>query len=151
MIGLIIVAHGNLGHELLAAAEIIAGEQDSVATIGLHPEDAISDLPRRILEAKAGLSDTNAVLVLVDLFGGSPGNTAMRCLADDHSFELLSGVNLPMLLEVLMGRDTMSMEELVATAIEAGQTGIRDLGAILRQATIQQGSPATCTTPSEGE
>ena len=151
MIGIVIIAHGNLARELLLAAEIIAGQQEHVVTLGLHPDDAIADLPQRIADGVASLGETDGVLALVDLFGGSPGNAAVRCLGQGSQFDLITGVNLPMLLEVLMQRDTLSLEELGSLAIDAGQTGIRDLGAALRQ--VQSPAPAAeaPNTPCEGD
>jgi mannose PTS system EIIA component len=151
VIGLVIVAHGNLAQELLGAAEIIAGKQEAVATVGLHPEDSISELPTRIAEAAQSLTNPDGVLVLVDLFGGSPCNATMRCLGTGLPYELVSGANLPMLLEVLTQRDCMTVPELITTAIESGREGIRDLGVLLRQATDQQSTCSTCNSTSEGE
>jgi mannose PTS system EIIA component len=151
VIGLVIVAHGNLAHELVEAAEIIAGKQESVVTVGLRPDDAISELPVRVADAANGLTNVDGVLVLVDLFGGSPCNATMRCLGTGLPYELVSGANLPMLLEVLMQRDCMSMPELITTAIESGRDGIRNLGVLLHQATAQQSSDSACTSTSEGE
>ena len=70
--------------------------------------------------------------MLVDLFGGSPANAALRCLVE-KDFECIAGVNLPMLLEVLMLRESMNARDLAAHALQSGCTGIRDLGAALRE------------------
>jgi PTS system mannose-specific IIA component len=130
--GIVIVSHGDLGRELLAAAELIAGKQDGVVTLGLQAQDAIEALPGRISEAIEHLGEVDGVLVFVDLFGGSPGNATLRCLAE-RDFECVSGVNLPMLLEVIMLRESMDAKDLVGQAIRAGQEGIRDLAQPLRE------------------
>jgi len=132
MIGIIIVSHGNLGHELLKAAELICGEQEHVVTLGLQAQDAIESLPGRITEAIDKLCDMDGILILVDLFGGSPGNATLRCIAN-KDLECISGVNLPMLLEVLMQREHMSAKELADLAVQAGRDGVRNLGEALRQ------------------
>ena len=132
MVGIVIVGHGELSKELLGAAELIAGKQGNVVTLGLHAEDAIEALPGRISQAIDSLADVEGVLVLVDLFGGSPGNATLRCLAE-REFECISGANLPMLLEVLMQRESMSAEELAAQALQSGRAGIQDLGAAFRE------------------
>lgn len=128
MIGIVIVTHGNLGEELLSSAEIICGKQEHVITVGLHPSDAIVDLPGRIDAARRSFPDCSDALVLVDLFGGSPCNSTMRCLAAEP-FQCISGVNLPMLLEVLTQREDTPLQQLIGQAIEAGRNGIRDLSA----------------------
>ena len=111
MVGIVVVTHGELGKELLGAAELIAGKQEKVVPLGLHADDAIEALPGRIDEAIESIGDADGVLVLVDLFGGSPGNATLRCLAE-RNFECISGANLPMLLEVLMLREGMSAKDL---------------------------------------
>lgn len=136
MTGIVIVSHGDLGRELLVAAELICGKQDKVATLGLHAEDAIEALPGRIAEAIDRVNDADEVLVLVDLFGGSPGNATLRCLAQ-RDFECISGVNLPMLLEVLMQRETMGARELADLAVQAGHQGVQNLGELFRQRLAQ--------------
>lgn len=132
MIGIVIVAHGDLGKELLRSAEMICGKQDRVVTLGLQAGDAIEALPTRIAEAIKSLDDVDGVLVLVDLFGGSPCNAALRYLAESD-VECISGVNLPMLLEILMQRESTGVKELAAQAMRAGHEGIQDLGTLLRQ------------------
>lgn len=128
MVGIVIVAHGELGKELLGAAELIAGKQEQIVFLGLHADDAIEALPGRISQAIESIGDVDGVLVLVDLFGGSPGNATLRCLAE-RDFECISGANLPMLLEVLMLRESMSVKDLAAHALQSGRTGIQDLAA----------------------
>lgn len=132
VIGIVIVAHGDLGKELLGAAELISGKHEKVVSLGLHADDAIEALPGRISEAIDSIGEVDGVLVLVDLFGGSPGNATLRCLAQ-MDFECVSGVNLPMLLEVLMLREGTDAKELAAQALQSGRTGIQDLGAAFRE------------------
>lgn len=127
MVGIVLVSHGDLGKELLGAAELISGQHEQVAVLGLQAEDGINALPGRIREAIDRLGDVDGVLVLVDLFGGSPANATLRVLAE-ADFECVSGVNLPMLLEVLMLREDLSARELAALALQAGQQGVQDLG-----------------------
>ena len=132
MIGIVIVSHGDLGKKLLEAAELIGGKQEKVVALGLHAADAIEALPGRISDAIDSIEDVDGVLVLVDLFGGSPGNATLRCLAE-RDFECISGANLPMLLEVLMLREGMSAKDLAAQALQSGRTGIQDLAAAFRE------------------
>jgi len=132
MIGIVIVSHGDLGKQLLAAAELISGKQEKVVALGLDADDAIEALPGRISHAIDSIEDVAGVLVLVDLFGGSPGNATLRCLAE-RDFECISGANLPMLLEVLMMREGMSATDLAAQALQSGRTGVQDLGAAFRE------------------
>ncbi|MGD1991746.1 MAG: PTS sugar transporter subunit IIA [Anaerolineae bacterium] len=131
MIGIVLVSHGDLGRELLNAAELICGQHDQVAVLGLQAGDAIDALPDRIREAIDGLGSVDGVLVLVDLFGGSPANATLRVLAEAN-IECVSGVNLPMLLEVLMMREGLDAGELAVLALQAGQQGMQNLGQRLR-------------------
>jgi len=136
MIGIVLVSHGDLGRELLDTARGICGTDDQVIALGLGPDDAIEDFPARVRDAAARLVDVDGVLVLVDLFGGSPANATLRCLAETD-YECVSGVNLPMLLEALTLRDHLGIRELAVRALRAGRRGIRDLGAALRDELTQ--------------
>ena len=133
MIGIVIISHGAMGRGLLDAAEMIAGKQEGVESVELKDSDDIEALSGRIAQAASGLT-VQDILVLVDLFGGSPGNAALRTILEGklESAECVSGANLPMLLEVLMARERLGLQELAALALKSGQQGIRDMGAAIR-------------------
>lgn len=130
MIGILIITHGNFGRELLKSAELIIGEQKRVKTLGLDHGDNIEDLFNRVNEYIKELEDGQGVLVLTDLFGGSPSNVVAANM-ENLNFCSLTGVNLPMLLEALTMRGSLSIDKLVECSSKAGCEGIKNIGEIL--------------------
>lgn len=130
MIGILIVTHGKFGHELLKSAELIIGQQKNVLTLGLEHGDSIEELHHQIKTSIEKLDEGDGVLVLTDLFGGSPSNAAAANM-EHLNFHSLTGVNLPMLIEVLSMRECVDIGELVDSAFKAGYEGIKNIGAIL--------------------
>ena len=132
MISLLVVTHGNLGKELINSAELIAGKQDDVVSLGLFLEDGIDNFKERVHEKIQSLNRGEGVLVFVDLYGGSPCNvTAMSMRSqknpEQSEFKCITGVNLPMLLEAMTMRKSMSLGELKNHCIQIGCSGIKDL------------------------
>lgn len=118
MIGVVLVSHGPLADGLRQAAEMIMGPQSALAVLGLEPAQDMdkyqADLSRLVQEVDQG----QGVLVLADLFGGSPANTAAYVLGP--SVEVVCGASLPMLIEVLSLRSDSDLPSLVETAMQAG-------------------------------
>lgn len=129
MIGILIVAHGALGKELLNSAELIVGKQQNVMSLGLFHGDNIEYLRENSLKAIKELDEGDGVLVFVDLYGGSPSNAMALNLKVlmNSKVECITGVNLPMLLEALTNRSIMPLEELKKHCIEIGHASIKDL------------------------
>jgi PTS system mannose-specific IIA component len=115
------------------AAEMIVGSQQHVFTIGLDIhlglEDMVVELEKQILHFGPEIRD---ILILTDLHGGTPSN-AVCLLLEKYDVNVVSGVNLPMLLEVFLNRDKLSVEELVDLAIWAGKEGVQHTDKILRE------------------
>jgi len=130
MVGMLIVTHGRLGEGLLDAMQMIAGPQEKVDFVSLKEGDSIDELKERILNTVKMLDDGSGVLVFVDMFGASPSNAAAYLL--NENVEVITGVNLPMLLEILSFRETSSLEELSANAMAAGVESIKNLTQLLR-------------------
>jgi mannose/fructose/sorbose-specific phosphotransferase system IIA component len=131
-IGVIVVAHGDLGQALVASASLILGEQDNVAAVSLKPQDNLETCQSALTTGIEQLDSSQGVIVLADLFGGTPCNAAALGQRD-RSYPIVAGANLPMLLEVLLGRDqAASADELTGIALEAGSKSIIDVGAALR-------------------
>lgn len=126
MVGILIVTHGNFGEELLRSAELIVGKQEEVETLGLNHGDDVSELRSKVSEQIKLLDRGKGVLILTDLFGGSPSNVTAANMKDGY-FESLTGVNLPMLIEALDSRMSEGLEAVVGRASEAGVTGIRNI------------------------
>ncbi len=130
MVGMLIVTHGRLGEGLLDAMQMIAGPQEKVDFVSLKEGDSIDELKERILNAVKMLDDGSGVLVFVDMFGASPSNAAAYLL--NENVEVITGVNLPMLLEIVSFRESSSLQELSANAMTAGVESIKNLTQLLR-------------------
>lgn len=130
MIGLVIVTHGQLAIELRRATEHVVGPQDMMETICIGPDD---DMERRRNDIRAAVErvDSRAgVILLTDMFGGTPSNLAISMLRDGK-VEVLAGVNLPMLIKLAEARETASLEEAALKAKDAGQRYIAIASKIL--------------------
>lgn len=121
MIGLILVTHGQLAEQFVEAMEHVVGSQDAVVTVCIGPND---DMEQRRADIAAAIEDVSAdkgVIILTDLFGGTPSNLAISLL-DKGRVEVIAGINLPMLIRLAGARKVMS----VAEAVEAAQTAGRN-------------------------
>jgi PTS system mannose-specific IIB component len=122
--------HGAAAEQLLRTAEMLIGEQDNVSYIDFVPGENADTLFEKYNKKLESLDTTQGVLFFVDTWGGSPFNAANRIVVDRENDEIVTGVNVPMLVEAFMCRDDdPSMEELVAVALETGREGIRALKA----------------------
>lgn len=116
LIGLVIVTHGRLADEFRDAVEHVVGEQSALETVCIGAEDDIEIRRRDIVDAVERCDDGSGVIVLTDMFGGTPSNLAIS-LMGRPKLEVIAGVNLPMLIKLASARHTMNLE----AAIEAGQ------------------------------
>lgn len=123
MIGLILVTHGNLAVEFVNAMEHVVGRQDAVATVCIGPNDDMEARRREIAEKIASVDNGNGVIVLTDLFGGTPSNLAIS-LMKAGSVEVIAGINLPMLIRLAKARGSMPLEKAVIAARDAGRNYI---------------------------
>ena len=128
--GIIIVTHVDYGSALLKAAEFIVGPVQDCTCIQVDSSLEVSETVTRLKEAVDRLSSGNGVVVLTDMFGGTPTNLSLSLIGSRTDVEVLTGVNLPMLLRVLSNR-TLPLEELAALAISAGCEGIIAAGQVL--------------------
>jgi len=130
MTQVVIVSHGRLAETLLSTAQMIMGEVQGVQTIGLEPsmgtEDVLAAL-RQVVEA----NPEDGILALLDLFGGSPATACARVMAEEARLEVITGVSLPMLLEVLLNKDSLGVKDLARLASGKGKEGIIDIRAAL--------------------
>ncbi|WP_145514687.1 PTS mannose transporter subunit IIAB [Yersinia massiliensis] len=129
-IAIIIGTHGAAAEQLLKTAEMILGEQDNVAYIDFVPGENAETLIEKYNGKLTGLETGQGVLFLVDTWGGSPFNAASRIAVDKENYEVVTGVNIPMLAETFMARDdNPSFAELVKVAVETGREGVKALKA----------------------
>lgn len=130
-IGIIIVSHGKYGSSILHTAESIVGPQSDCVSISVDVAHEVEDTVRRLNDAAQRLDKGGGVIVLTDMFGGTPTNLALSLLGK-HKAEVITGVNLPMLLKVLESRNQAPLMELAQMADDAGKAGILSAGRILR-------------------
>lgn len=122
-IGIILVGHGKFGSSILHTAESIIGAQSDCVSISVDIAHAVEDTIRRLNDAARMLDKGEGVIILTDMFGGTPTNLALALLSQ-HQVEVITGMNLPMLLKVLENRDRVSLSELADLAHNAGKAGI---------------------------
>lgn len=123
MIGALVVTHGHLGQELVAAAEMIVGEISHIkaVSIGWHDDvnDARKDIERRIAEVESG----SGVLILTDMFGGTPSNIALS-FHDPAKVDVVTGVNLPMIIKIAGQKEGETLESLARIVRDQGRSSI---------------------------
>ncbi|WP_448760384.1 PTS sugar transporter subunit IIA [Actinomyces oricola] len=130
MVAVIVAAHGHLAEGLVASSAMIAGPQDDVVAVTFDPSEGPDDLLAKYAAAVEA-SPSDQYLILADLFGGSPYNAAARFAAARDDADVVTGVNLPMLVEVL-GRRMLggNLAELVEVASTAGVNGVKVLSQV---------------------
>lgn len=119
MIGLVLVTHGRLAQEFIAATEHVVGPQENVRAVCIRPDDDMEARRKEILEAIAAVDAGHGVILLTDMFGGTPSNLAISVM-DRTDVEVIAGVNLPMLIKLADVRRTATIAEAVEQAQEAG-------------------------------
>jgi len=124
MIGLVIVTHGGLAIEFRAALEHIVGPQTQLETISIGPEDDMEARRSEILEAVRRTETGSGVIILTDMFGGTPSNLAISVM-DEANVEILAGINLPILVKLAGLRGEVPLDEAVTLAREAGRKYIK--------------------------
>ena len=131
MIGLVIVTHGRLAKEFIAAAEHVVGPQEAMRAISIGPDD---DMELRRTEIKSAVEDVNqgdGVIILTDMFGGTPSNLAISMM-DKGKIEVLAGINLPMLIKIASLRDRDSLEAVVIEGEKSGKKYINIASKVLK-------------------
>jgi PTS system mannose-specific IIA component len=133
MIGLVVVTHGRLAEEFIAAAEHVVGPLENIGAVCIGPDDDM-DMRRREIIAAAKAMDTGAgVVILTDMFGGTPSNLAISVMGG-AKIEVIAGVNLPMLIKLAEVRGPLPLAEDTLDAQEAGRKYISVASALLQRA-----------------
>jgi PTS system mannose-specific IIA component len=117
LIGIVIVAHGNLAREYLLAVEHVVGRQDGIRAIAIAPDDDRNAKQAEICDAADAVDKGKGVIIVTDMFGGSPSNLSLRACSPDNR-RILYGANLPMLIKLAKSRGK-SVPDAVNAAIEA--------------------------------
>ncbi|HEY0028926.1 MAG TPA: PTS sugar transporter subunit IIA [Allosphingosinicella sp.] len=130
MIGLVLVTHGRLAAEFVTAMEHVVGPQQRIEAICIGPDDDMEERRNDISEAIGRADGGEGVIILTDLFGGTPSNLAISLMKSER-VEVIAGVNLPMLIRLEGARRTMSLKAAVAAARDAGRKYISVASEIL--------------------
>ena len=120
MIGLVLVTHGHLADEFRSALEHVVGPQKAIVTISIGPEDDMDNRRQDIMDAVAAVDDGNGVIILTDMFGGTPSNLSISVMSRGNT-EVIAGMNLPMLIKLAGVRGENNMAKALAEASEAGR------------------------------
>lgn len=120
MIGLVVVTHGRLAEEFLSAAEHVVGPQEMVRAVSIGPDDDMEKRRQDILDAAKAVDSGEGVIILTDMFGGTPSNLAIAVMEKANA-EVVAGVNLPMLIKLATVRADGDLDEAVKAAHEAGR------------------------------
>ena len=120
MIGMVLVTHGRLAKEFLQALEHIVGPQENVGTVCIGPDDDMEERRKEIIDQVRAAQDGDGVVLLTDMFGGTPSNLAISVLVEGE-VEVIAGVNLPMLIKLASLRGTVPLKKAVHDAQEAGR------------------------------
>lgn len=130
MIGIVVVSHGRLAHELLSAAEHVVGEMDQAEAIAIGPKDDPAACRKEILAAVKRVDSGKGVILLTDMFGGTPSNLAISIM-ESAPIEVIAGANLPMLVKLGQARGRMALKEAARAAEDAGHKYIRMASRVL--------------------
>ncbi len=130
MIGLVLVTHGRLAEEFRAALEHVVGVQERLETLCIGPDDDMERRRADIIAAIARVDEGDGVIVLTDMFGGTPSNLAISAM-EPGRVDVIAGVNLPMLVKLASVRGTSRLEEAVAAAGDAARRYIRVASQVL--------------------
>ena len=133
MIGMVLVTHGRLAAEFVAALEHVVGPQSQIASVCIGPEDDMEQRRQDILRSVAEVDNGDGTVLLTDMFGGTPSNLAISVM-DRGKVEIIAGVNLPMLIKLASLRQNESLERTVLGAQEAGRKYINVASQLLADA-----------------
>ena len=133
MIGMVLVTHGRLAAEFIAALEHVVGPQQHIAAVCIGADDDMEQRRRDILDSVAKVEEGDGVVLLTDMFGGTPSNLAISVL-DRANVEVIAGVNLPMLIKLASVRSTSKLPVAVTQAQEAGRKYINVASQLLADA-----------------
>jgi mannose/fructose/sorbose-specific phosphotransferase system IIA component len=131
MVGIIIISHSTLAESLKTTVSLIVGEKDNVHTLGLMKNDRLEDFASRLKKAVQETDKGDGVLILADMFGGTPCNTALSLFGTNEQVRIITGVNLPIVIEAIM-HSNRPVEELGKIIMERRDKSIIDAKAIFK-------------------
>jgi len=131
MIGLVLVAHAGIAQEFLVAAEMIMGKIEGVEAVSIKPDDQV-DLIRDAIAGAIKKVDSDGVIIMTDMFGGTPSNMSLSFLQENH-IEVLTGINLPMMIKFVADRSKYGVAELAEKLKQCGRESIIVAGEYLKK------------------
>src|SRR5271169_3669196 len=146
MIGIVLVTHGRLAIEFRAALEHVVGAQEQIETVTIGPDDNVEQRRRDIIEAVKKVDSGDGVVILTDMFGGTPSNLAISVMSRPK-VEVLAGINLPMLIKLVKVRDECPLAEAVAAAQESGRKYITIASRVLAGKSAAGPNPGRTALP----
>jgi PTS system mannose-specific IIA component len=133
MVGVIVVTHCRLGEELIAAAQLVVGEQlKQFQSVSIDPKEGSEEIRKKIIAAIRKVEGGEGILILTDMYGGTPSNISLSFL-EEKKIEVITGVNLPMLLKLATYQDNMDLESLAAFITNYGQRNINLASEVLKK------------------
>ena len=132
MIGMVLVTHGRLAAEFIAALEHVVGPQRNIRAVCIGPDDDMEARRKEIIDNVAKVDEGDGVVLLTDMFGGTPSNLAISVM-EKSNVEVIAGVNLPMLIKLAGLRETETVSAAVAAAQDAGRKYINVASALLNE------------------
>jgi PTS system mannose-specific IIA component len=132
MVGVILVTHPNLGEEFIRSAELICGKLPFLTNVSIDTSKGVEALREEISRAIKSVESGSGVLILTDMFGGTPSNMSLAFLSENR-VEVVTGLNLPMLIKISNCREGRSLQELAKMVKEAGQRNINLASEVLRK------------------
>ena len=135
MIGVVLVSHANIAKEMFSVIQHIVGPQENIIAISIFPEDDMEKKRLEILEAVKKVDTGKGVIVLTDMFGGTPSNLAISVM-ENEKIEVVAGMNLPMMIKMMSLRDKKKIKDLIKISQESGRKYINVASAFLRKKKI---------------
>lgn len=133
MVGVIVVTHCRLGEELIAAAQLVVGEElRQFQSVSIDPKEGSEDIREKIVAAIRKVEGGQGILILTDMYGGTPSNISLSFL-EEKKIEVITGVNLPMLLKLATYQDDMDLQSLAAFITDYGQRNINRASEVLKK------------------
>lgn len=127
MIGIVVAGHGDWPQAMVSSAQMLMGQIENISHVGIYSSDSGTMIGQKLEQAKEEmLRNCTEIIMLFDIFGGSPSNAAVRFI-EQQNIKAVTGTNMGMLLETIVMRDTMDTNELANYIIEKGKDAIKDL------------------------
>lgn len=133
MVGVVVVTHCRLGEEMIAAARLVVGEDlKQFEAVSIDPQEGSEEIREKIISAIRKVEQGQGVLILTDMYGGTPSNISLSFL-QEKKIEVITGVNLPMLLKLATCQESMDLESLASFITDYGQRNINLASEVLKK------------------